>query len=170
MKKYSIPFFLAGSLLMVYVMTKTGATLKTAYTPHGILDLEFAYSNVKVNKVINAWISSNNIDAAKLNTWLDFIFLFFYSGFLFLAGKKMAQTFNRTVTNAGHLIAKGALLAGLLDVLENTGMLISLHGYPSESIAFLTTFFSVIKWGLALIAVLYVLTGAMVLGFRKFMN
>ncbi|MEP7256570.1 MAG: hypothetical protein ABI666_12395 [Ferruginibacter sp.] len=170
MKKYTIPFFLLGSLVMVYVMTKTGATLKTPDTLHGILDLEFAYNTAKTTAAIDAWTPADNIAAAKLNTWLDFLFLFFYSPFLFFASKKIAQTFNATVAKAGHLIAKGALLAGFLDILENTGMLLTLNGHTSASIAFLTTFFSVIKWGLALIAVLYVLTGALVLAFRKIKN
>lgn len=170
MKKYTIPFFLLGSLLMVYVMTKTGAPLKTAATPLGILDLEFAYNSSKVTTVIDAWTSSNNITTAKNNTWLDFIFLFFYSLFLFFACKKIARAFNGTVTKAGNMVAQGALVAGFLDILENTGMLLSLHGHTSGFFAFCTTFFSIIKWGLAIIAVLYVLTGALVLAYRKFMN
>jgi hypothetical protein len=175
MKKLVLPFFLLGSLVMIYVMATTGATLKTPATPHGILDLEFAYNTEKVNTVINAWTptpqeSFGNIEAAKLNTWLDFIFLFFYAGFLFLASKKIAQTFKGPLIKAGNIIAKGALLAGFLDVLENTGMLISLNRQLSAGIAFCTTLFSVIKWGLAIIAVLYILTGLLVLGFRKFMN
>ena len=170
MKKYTIPFFLVGSLVMVYVMTKTGAPLKTPGTPHGILNLEFAYNTTKATAVIDAWAPSDNIAAAKLNTWLDFLFLLFYSPFLFFAGKKIAGTFNGTVAKAGRLIARGALLAGFLDILENIGMLLSLNGHISGSTAFLTIFFSVIKWALALIAVLYVLTGVLVLGYRKIKN
>ena len=170
MKKYTIPFFLAGSLVMIYVMATTGATLKTASTPLGILNLEFAYNFQKVTAVINAWIPSGNIAAAKFNTWLDFIFLFFYSLFLFFACERIAQTYKGILFHTGNIIAKGALLAGFLDVLENTGMLISLNDHTSNSIAFCTTFFSVIKWGLALMAVLYVLTGTLILGYRKFMN
>ena len=167
MKKYTIPFFLIGSLVMVYVMTKTGAPLKTPGTLHGILDLEFAYNTAKASTVINAWTSSGSIAAAKLNTWLDFLFLFFYSFFLFFACKIIAQIFDGAIAKAGHLIAKGALLAGLLDILENTGMLLTLNGHTSASIAFLTTFFSVIKWALALVAVLYILTGVLVSVYRK---
>lgn len=152
-------------------MAKTGASLKTAPTPHGILDLEFAYDTAKTSVVVNAWAPANgldNITAAKTNTYFDFLFLFFYSIFLFLACKKIAQTIQGPVGKAGNAIATGALLAGLLDILENLGMLISLGGHISGTIAFLTTFFSVIKWILALIAVLYVLTGLLALGWKKF--
>lgn len=166
MKKYTIPFFLLGSLVMVYVMAKTGAPLKTSVTPLGILDLEFAYNAEKTAAVINAWIPLDNIAAAKLNTWLDFLFLFFYSFFLFFASKRIAGTFQGIVAKTGQLVAKGALAAGFLDILENMGMLIALNGHMSDSIAFCTTFFSVIKWGLAIIAALYVLTGAIMLAYR----
>ncbi len=170
MKKYTIPFFLLGSLVMIYVMAKTGTPLKTPETPLGILDLEFAYSSAKTNTIIEAWTGSDNIAVAKLNTWLDFLFLFFYSFFLFFACKKIAGTFHGTVTKAGQLIAKGALVAGFLDILENIGMLIALNGHISGSIAFCTTFVSVIKWALAIMALLYVLTGIITLGYRKIKN
>jgi hypothetical protein len=170
MKKYTIPFFLLGSLVMIYVMAKTGAPLKTASTPLGILDLEFAYNTAKTSSVINAWATSDNIAAAKLNTWLDFLFLFFYSFFLFFASKRIAGTFQGVVAKTGQLVAKGALAAGFLDILENMGMLIALNSHISGSIAFCTTFFSVIKWGLAIIAVLYVITGTLALAYRKIKN
>ena len=170
MKKYTIPFFLLGSVVMIYVMAKTGAPLKTPATLHGILDLEFAYNAEKTTVVINAWASLDNIVAAKLNTWLDFLFLFFYSLFLFFACKKIAGTFHGTVAKAGQLIAKGALVAGFLDILENMGMLIALNGHISGSIALCTTFVSVIKWVLAIMALLYVLTGVITLGYRIIKN
>ncbi|MGF2414177.1 MAG: hypothetical protein ACQUYJ_17730, partial [Ferruginibacter sp.] len=59
----------------------------------------------------------------------------------------------------GLLIAKGALAAGVLDVFENAGMLITLSGKSSDSIAMLTTTIAVIKWALAISAVIYLLAG-----------
>jgi len=170
MKKLLLPLFFIGTIAMIVVMAKTGAALKTAATPHGILDLEFAYDTAKTSVVMNAWAPANGLDniaSAKTNTYFDFLFLFFYSIFLFLACRKIAQNIKGPVAKAGNAIATGALLAGLLDILENLGMLISLGGHVSGTIAFLTTFFSVIKWGLAIIAVLYVLTGLLTLGWQR---
>ena len=93
--------------------------------------------------------------------------LFFYAGFLFLACKKIASNIKGPVATAGNIIAKGALVAGFLDILENAGMLYTLSYHDSSAIAFATTFTSVIKWVLALIAVLYVLTGLLVLAYRR---
>lgn len=147
---------------MMVVMSKSGAVLKTATTPQGILNLEFAYNTSQTKNIINAWQLSNQpekLQAAIINTFFDFVFLFFYAGFLFLACKKIAATIKGPVAKAGNYIARAALLAGIFDVLENTGMLLTLYGHTSNSIAFLTVSFSVIKWTLAIIAVVYVLTG-----------
>ena len=163
MKNNVILFFLIGSLVMIYVMATTGAPLKTPVTPNGILDLEFAYNKAKTDTIINSWASRNSVDmisTAKFNTWLDFIFLFFYSIFLFLAAKKLSVSYGGGFGKAGKIVAKGALLAGILDVFENAGMLTTLSGHGSGTISFFTASCSVIKWILAIIAVLYVLTGA----------
>jgi hypothetical protein len=155
MRKYVLPVLFIGTMLMIVIMTKTGATLKTPATPNGILNLELAYNTEKTT-VVNAWVPNNNIGAAKNNTYYDFIFLLFYSLFLFLTGKKIAQIKN---SKAGLLIAKGAFAAGVLDVFENAGMLYTLSGNASESVALLTTIFSVTKWILALMAAVYCVAG-----------
>jgi hypothetical protein len=152
MRKYILPVLFIGTIVMIVVMTKTGAALKTPATPNGILNLEFAYNTAKTTTVVNAWVPNNNIAAAKNNTYYDYIFLLFYSLFLFLLSKKIAAIKN---SKTGLLIAKGALMAGVLDIFENAGMLYTLSGNYSESIALFTTVFSVIKWILALIAAVY---------------
>jgi hypothetical protein len=146
---------------MIVVMAKTGVTLKTAATPNGILDLEFANTASKAAIVTRAWTPGavDNISAAKTNTYLDFIFLVFYSLFLFFAGKKIARISNSTFGKAGLLIAKGALVAGFLDILENAGMLYTLSGHSSGTIALFTAICAMIKWGLALSAAMYCLAG-----------
>lgn len=167
MKKLLIPFFFIGTMAMIIVMTKTGSTLKTEATPKGILDLEFAYNSTKTNTVITAWApndSVDNITAAKINTYYDFIFLLFYSPFLFFTCKKIAQI---TTSKTGLIIAKGALWAGGLDIFENAGMLISLSGNSSDSIAMLTTIISLTKWTLAIAAVIYLLAGLVQLTLKK---
>lgn len=168
-------FIIAGTLTMLYVMSVTGRNLKTPDTPHGILDLEFAYNQPKVTEVISAWSVNgpeylNNIDAAIRNTWLDFIFLFFYSFFLFSTCKSIAGYFSGVTQKTGYLLANAALFAGLLDIAENTGMLLSLNGIISNSIAMATTVFAVTKWFLALSPLLYILLLGPVILIRMLFN
>ena len=166
MKKLLLPFLFVGTMVMLYVMGKTSATLKTTATQCGILNLEFAYTSTKTTGVINAWKPNNNITVAKNNTYYDFIFLAFYASFLFVTCKKIAQIKN---SKAGMRIAKGALAAGLLDVLENAGMLMTLSENTSGTIALFTVIFSLIKWILALTALAYVIAGIIYLvRYKKF--
>ncbi|MEI7736701.1 MAG: hypothetical protein WCI49_14635, partial [Ferruginibacter sp.] len=167
MKKYALLILFLGTLIMIVVMGKTGAPLITAATPNGIIQLEFAYDTAKTNTVIQAWASdgsTNRIGAAQINTYLDFIFLFFYALFLFFTCDKIARI---SKSKTGTMIANGVIWAGLLDILENAGMLMTLSGKVSGTIAFMTTFFSVLKWGLVIAAILYVLLGSIQLIAKK---
>lgn len=162
MKKTNWIFLVAGTFIMMYIMASTGRTLKTVATPLGILNLEFAYNSNKVNTVLESWspgISgrTDNIKAAIKNTWLDFIFLFFYSLLLFFVCMIISGAFSGFIQKLGLFLAMGALNAGLLDIAENAGMLISLNGFTSNSISLFTSICSVIKWLLALSALAYIL-------------
>ena len=167
MKKIFLFIFFLGTIVMIFVMAKTGSTLKTPAAHSGILDLEFAYNTSKTTPIIISWQQTGNIGAAKINTYWDFLFLFFYAGFLFFVCKKIAANSKGPVAKAGNIIAKAALLAGLFDVLENAGMLLTLNNQGSSTVAFFTTFFSVIKWTLVIVTVLFALTGSLVLAYRK---
>jgi len=160
MRKYFFLFVSIGTLLMMIVMQQTGAPLKTKATPYGILDLEFASTSVKAAAVIDAWgktETSDNIQAAKLNTELDFIFLFFYSVFLHQACRAIARLYKGAISNIGLIAANAAIAAGVLDILENIGMLLTLHHYINSTVCLLTFSFSVTKWVLALFALVYIL-------------
>lgn len=162
-ERFLLLFFAAGTFVMIFVMAVSGKPLKTHFTPHGIIDLEFAYSKLKVLNILSNWKENvvdkvDRISTAKINTYLDFIFLFFYAPFLFLCCKKLHQVPNlKNNKTAGLLIGKGALLAGAMDILENTGMLKSLQGSPSQSIAMFTTAASVIKWTLVFAAIIFII-------------
>ncbi len=141
MRKYFFLFVSIGTLLMIIVMQQTGTTLKTKATPHGILDLEFASTSAKAAAVIDAWKKSeitDNIQAAKLNTELDFIFLLFYAIFLQQVCRSIAGLHKGAIRNIGLVLANGAIAAGVLDIFENFGMLLMLHGYSNNTIALLT--------------------------------
>ena len=160
----------AGTFIMMIVMAKTGATLKTPATPKGILDLEFAYDQTKVATVMAAWAdngSINNICVAKENTWLDFIFLIFYSLLLSRVCNMIAISSHALWSGTGRLLAKAVLIAGLLDVLENRGMLITLSGNGSGTCAAFTAFSSILKWGIVMITVLYILIAGLVISYTK---
>ena len=59
------------------------------------------------------------------------------------------------------------MVAGVLDIGENIGMLATLFMWPSNTIAMLTTILATIKWVLVIIAVLYLLWNIISLGLAK---
>ena len=173
MKKLLLPVFLLGTLTMMYIMADTGALLKTPAAKHGIIDIELAYNTAKTTAILNSWAPTSDIDriaAAKFNTYSDFLFLFFYAGLFFLACNTIANSSTGSWTRWGHRIANATLVAGFADVLENTGILFSLNGLVSPIVSFCTAFFSVIKWSLVVIAVLYIISGLLALAYRKIKN
>lgn len=152
---------IAGTFLMIYVMSVTGAPLKIKPTPAGILNLEFASNASSTSIVINAWEKEGLIHQAEINTRWDFLFILFYSTLLFIlcssvANKNASHTF---VRKTGRFLAAAAWAAGLLDVLENGGMLFSLTGRIRENISLFTFTASVMKWSLVTACVLYIVAG-----------
>lgn len=173
MKKILIPLFLLGTGFMMYIVSQTGAVLKTPQTKMGIINLELANTAEKTNAVLHAWApdaANNRTEVAEFNTYLDLLFLFFYAGLLYLLCQFIAENTRGSMIRVSLLIGNGAIIAGIADLLENAGMLISLSGNGSSAVSFLTAFFSVIKWGLVVIAVLYVLVGLLVVAYRKIRN
>ena len=170
MKKILLPLFLVGTVTMMVIMAQTSALLKTPAAPMGIINLELANTIVKTNAILNSWApttTTDKIETAKINTYNDFLFLFFYAGFLFLLCKTIAANIDGVFKKAGRILATATLLAGFCDVLENIGILFSLNQLISPVVSFCTALFSVIKWGLVTIAILYAVFGLLVLAYRK---
>ena len=170
MRKILIPLFVLGTGFMMYIMAQTSLLLKAPATPMGIINLELANNAAKTTAIINAWAptaSSNKIEVAKINTYWDLLFLFFYAGLLYLLCSLVAANSTGKAAKIGYLIANASIIAGIADVMENTGMLFSLNGLISPIVSFCTAFFSVIKWSLVIIAILYALGGLLILAYRK---
>ena len=152
-----IAFLLLACTVFTFMqMRPTGKKLYTSETKLGILNLEFAYDNDHAAKILNAWQPDEKINIARKNTYIDFVFLLFYSIFLFYSCKYLSKNFTGNLRMFGVFLSKASLIAGGLDILENSGMLITLSGNPSGIILLATAICATIKWLLALLAILYV--------------
>ena len=158
---------------MIFVMAKTGNGLnKQPATPHGIIDLELAYSRVQADTIIKAWTagslqSEDYITVARTNTYWDFLFLIFYATFLYLLCKKIAASYESALNRVGNNIAGCVLLAGVLDAFENIGMLQTLGGSSSDLVAKFTASCSSIKWILVIITLAYIIVAGSIALFKK---
>lgn len=170
MNKMRFLLLICGTVLMMVVMAKTGSSLKSTEAPHGILNLELANTKLATSKIINQWKQITSTDVvynAKLNTWLDFIFIFFYSFFLFYCCRFLTVNSTGWLNNIGHRITRASLIAGLFDIFENTGMFISLNGHVSDANSIFTAVCASSKWLIVIFAVSYIVIVGAILLYQK---
>jgi hypothetical protein len=166
MKKYSLLLLLTGTIVMIVLLAKNGASLITPKTSGGILNIEMPFKKTVADSIIKIWqhttntAGTNNIIVAKQNTWWDFLFIPFYSLFLFFAAAQLANYFTGDFNKWGKILGKAAFVVAALDIAENILLFQMLNGNTSEAVVLLTSVCAAIKWLLAIIIVLYILLTA----------
>ena len=165
---YLVIILVAGTIIMTCVMRWHGNSLtKTATTKAGIVALEFAKSKQRADEITNIWSNAGLQQHAINNTYIDFIFIFFYCLFLFSANWLFSIKQNSFIKKATQLIALVGLTAGLLDSIENFFLLKMLHLNISNSEAIITWWLAAIKFTFIAIAFLSILIHLILLPFRK---
>lgn len=151
-----------GTVVMIIIMRETGKSLVTPYTPAGIINLELSRSRTNVRNILNIWSSSNgdqtnNIRVAKNNTYLDFLFILFYVPFLYFSSIWATKQFHKRSgwASLGNYVTWFCLIAGALDILENIGMLLSLHEHLNTTTILFTFSCSLLKWLLVAVTLTY---------------
>ncbi|HVE70149.1 MAG TPA: hypothetical protein VNI54_02185 [Thermoanaerobaculia bacterium] len=124
-----VPVFwalLIGTVALSFYLTAQGKQLIRAGTPGAIVDLELAWTKTAAQSVIAKW--ANVLHVARRSIYVDFVFIVFYSLLLRMVCAAASQHLNGGWQRAGELLAWGMLVAGVLDVIENIGMLMMLNG------------------------------------------
>lgn len=139
---------------VILVMRYQGAALIMPDTPSGILALEFANTSEKLSVILKLW----SIDAAKVNIWLDFIFIIVYTRFFLLAlSIAVIQWKYKIVARIGNWLMVAAWIAAAFDVMENVLMLVSLTNRYSQLSLQATAYFASVKFLIVLLILLYLL-------------
>ena len=147
-------------LLVFMAMRFQGAALKTAITPGGILNLEFANSPAKLIEVLNAW----DLTITKQNIWLDFLFIPAYVLlFSMLAAFCASKWYKGLFIRIGAVMVRAAFVAGVLDIAENLLMLESIAGNYTPSSLWLTYYCAGIKFSILLLIGFYIIISIPVL-------
>lgn len=168
-KRSTLYILLISTVIVAVLMFLQGSPMK-AGEAGGILSLEFAPTKMDVEAVLEIWEEestpgTNIINTAINNTRLDFIFLLCYSFFLFTCVKQLSVYFS--AKNIFRFMAAAALLAGLLDIVENIGMLQSLDGNISDKTAFITAVAAYFKWILVIVVIVFLIISFVVKLARK---
>jgi hypothetical protein len=151
-------FLLGGTLLLFLLLRIQGKPLMDfSLSPFGIVSLEMAKSEHSTKEIISGWKEMNLLGTAKRNVVWDFLFIPFYSMLFYTLCGSISVRLTGTVSKLGILLAFSSLVAGLLDLLENFCLLLSLHSYYSSTISIITFVFASLKFFLLTLAILYVL-------------
>ena len=152
--KKNLSIAAVASLIMIFILRWEGACLKTAISPRGILDLEFADTPARLNELMNIW----NRNIVRGNIWLDFLFIVSYVMFLSIASELTSAFWSHTIIKKmGLLLAKAAYFARILDIAENLLMLQSIAGNETVNSLQLTAFCAGLKFIIAGIVLLYLI-------------
>ncbi|MEO6404860.1 MAG: hypothetical protein ABIY51_03965 [Ferruginibacter sp.] len=156
------------SLVMVFVMNESGKPLKTPITPLGIINLEVAANINRVTEVQHTWKDAYLIKTAITNTCYDFAFLVCYASLFYFCCRQVAKQFSiySIKGKLSTLFSYSAILAGIMDLFENTGMLLSLNGHISNAVTMFTFTASLIKWILVAGCIIWLMSSGIILLYR----
>ena len=141
-------------VLMFAALRWQGASLVTTVSSKGIVDLEMATNPSQIRVLMDTW----DLQVAKMNIWIDFLFIVSYVAFLaFAAESASANWKNQGMRIIGLTLARVAVVAGVLDIGENLLMLQTIAGNFTLISLQMTHYFATIKFTLAAIVLIYLL-------------
>jgi hypothetical protein len=128
-----LPYLLL-TLAVMAVLQASGSALKNEAAPQGIVSYELAGNLGRTQAILDSWDVSTKQTAA-FNLGLDFLFIFLYAPAIAMAciwAGNIIGELARPFTGLGAALGWGQILAGLLDVVENGGLILMLLNGVSE--------------------------------------
>ena len=142
---------LVATILLGGLLSLGDATFKKAGAM-SIVSLELAWRTEDVRKILNSWANVHPVPPILL----DFLFIAAYSYLLFAfatVAARDAKYRNRPgLAEMGGHAALAGLVAGVCDVLENFGMLLTIGIGVHQPVPFLTSIFATVKFSLVVVS------------------
>ena len=149
---------LSGTIFLFLLLRIQGAKLiNEQHAPMGIVSLELAPTPEKAKDLVHFWQQEGLMGKAYRNILWDYLFIPFYMLFFYSLCGSISVRLKGPGAKWGVLLAFGALMAGILDVLENCLMLLTLSKTPNTYITILTSIFASAKFLLLALCLLYVI-------------
>jgi len=169
--KNSNTFFVVLLLLLlvaIAVMHYLDSFLITLSSPNGIVSFELAKESYVSVEMIDAWDVKAKV-AAGLSLGFDFLFLLIYASFISLLIVKVNKLFflKKNTGTLEKVIVILPFVAAFFDVIENILLIKLLLGDIQVQWSLMAYYAAMIKFGLLLIAIVYIIVGGVVLAFRK---
>lgn len=122
--------------------------------PPGIIAFELAGTIENANQMVAQWEALNAIPLKKFSLFFDYIFILGYAGSLFLV---FQEWWKRTDKKWIMYFSYVPILAGILDGIENLGLLQIIYGEGTQFSASLAFYCASVKFALLLPSILLML-------------
>jgi len=159
-----------------------GVLTKVDEVENGIIDFEMAKTEDRAKSILSAWNKDGNrvefpedsgklvliSDVARRDIVIDFGFILSYVALLgyicfWMAGNQTIPFFSR----AGTMLGWGVVIAGILDMVENTAMLIMLKNGATRILATISFWSALPKFAITLgFVVVYIFVALVALDFQ----
>lgn len=158
--------FLLLALGMTILSTLVGQPLRTSAAPQGIVSLEFAGTLENAQLIIQSWNDQTQLVAA-FSLGIDFLYPVLYALAVALGCLMASPYLPPPISGWGSWLARGALLAGGLDYIENISLWQLLLGTGDAFWAPLAWGCAAIKFSLVFLGILYTSAGGIGYLLRK---
>lgn len=138
------------------------ADLKSSYSPNGVISFELAANFKSATAIIYAV----GVKKLQWNTGVDFLFIIAYTTFFLLCCKSLMNNYRSSgLKTTGLIFLELSVLVGVLDLVENIAMLITLGGYGSNLSVTISHWSAVLKFSLAAFVIFYIVIASALMYF-----
>lgn len=159
-KKIVIAAF--ATVVMIVVMRWMGNGLESKVSPLGIVSFELTKKFDAAQDIIQV-VGQRPL---QWNIAVDFLFLVAYTFFFFFCCKAIMQQFRSSgLKTVGFIFLELSVLTGVLDLVENIAMLITLGGYGSDISVGVSYYTAIAKFVVIAIILVYILVASILMQF-----
>jgi hypothetical protein len=152
------------NIVLIIIFGFTGAPLTTEAAPYGVVSFELAGTVEKAEEILASWDAAAQLRAA-FGLGLDFVFMVVYaSAIAFGCGmaSRVLEYNGWPLARLGNVLAWGAILAALLDVVENIALTTMLLGSVASPWPEIARWCAILKFALVFVGIVYVIYGGVV--------
>ena len=125
-------------------------------TSGDIVRFEVAKTTPVAERIIGEWTLAGTLEKAKQSIWLDYIFIFLYTGVLMMAVPLLARLSRHVLLlRTGRFISMLLPIAAVCDVVENIAMMKSLSGNVTNFYVTLAYDMAVAKFSIIILAFIF---------------
>ncbi len=149
-----------ATVVMFLVMRWLSIEVTTKATPKGIISFELS-KNFETAKTM---MQAAGIKNMQFNTGIDFLFIIAYTSLFLVCCKALMDNYRSSgLKTLGLIFLELSVLVGVLDLVENITMLITLGGYGSNLSVTISRWSAILKFSIAGLVVVYIIISSLLM-------